>query len=44
MTSHNCSGYPLKTGEKESMHWHLAGVVYVLNSAKLKFTYPGLPK
>src|SRR6267143_7204454 len=32
--------YRLKAGEKEPMHSHPAGVVYVLNGAKLKFSYP----
>jgi quercetin dioxygenase-like cupin family protein len=32
--------YRLKPGEKEPMHSHPAGVVYVLSGAKLKFTYP----
>ena len=32
--------YHLKAGEKEPMHLHLAGVVYVLSGAKLKFSYP----
>lgn len=32
--------YHLKPGEKEPMHSHGAGVVYVLSGAKLKFTYP----
>jgi quercetin dioxygenase-like cupin family protein len=32
--------YRLKTGEKEPMHSHPAGVVYVLSGAKLKFSYP----
>ena len=32
--------YRLKAGEKEAMHSHPAGVVYVLSGAKLKFTYP----
>src|SRR5438874_10408968 len=32
--------YRLKAGEKEPMHSHLAGVVYVLSGAKLKFSYP----
>jgi quercetin dioxygenase-like cupin family protein len=32
--------YRLKAGEKEPMHSHPAGVVYVLTGAKLKFTYP----
>jgi len=32
--------YRLKPGEKEPMHSHPAGVVYVLSSAKAKFTYP----
>ena len=32
--------YHLKAGEKEPMHSHPAGVVYVLSGAKLKFTYP----
>jgi quercetin dioxygenase-like cupin family protein len=32
--------YRLKAGEKEPMHSHPAGVVYVLSGAKLKFTYP----
>jgi quercetin dioxygenase-like cupin family protein len=31
--------YRLKPGEKEAMHSHPAGVVYVLSGAKLKFTY-----
>src|SRR5437764_4614403 len=32
--------YHLKAGEKEPMHSHSAGVVYVLSGAKLKFSYP----
>src|ERR1700736_3442181 len=32
--------YRLKPGEKEPMHSHPAGVVYVLNGTKLKVTYP----
>jgi len=32
--------YRLKPGEKEPMHSHMAGVVYVLGGGKLKFTYP----
>jgi quercetin dioxygenase-like cupin family protein len=32
--------YRLKPGEKEAMHSHPAGVVYVLGGAKLKFTFP----
>jgi quercetin dioxygenase-like cupin family protein len=32
--------YHLKAGEKEPMHSHSAGVVYVLSGGKLKFTYP----
>ena len=32
--------YHLKPGEKEPMHSHPAGVVYVLSGAKLKFTFP----
>jgi quercetin dioxygenase-like cupin family protein len=32
--------YRLKAGEKEPMHSHSAGVVYVLSGAKLKFSYP----
>jgi quercetin dioxygenase-like cupin family protein len=32
--------YHLKPGEKEPMHSHPAGVVYVLSGGKLKFTYP----
>ena len=32
--------YRLKPGEKEPMHSHPAGVVYVLSGAKLKFTDP----
>ena len=32
--------YRLKAGEKESVHSHPAGVVYVLSGAKLKFSYP----
>jgi quercetin dioxygenase-like cupin family protein len=32
--------YRLKPGEKEPMHSHPAGVVYVLSGAKLKFSYP----
>jgi beta-alanine degradation protein BauB len=31
--------YRLKPGEKEPMHSHPAGVVYVLSGAKLKFSY-----
>src|SRR2546421_4587999 len=32
--------YHLKAGEKEPMHSHSAGVVYVLSGGKLKFSYP----
>src|SRR6266478_4463316 len=32
--------YRLKAGEKEPMHSHPGGVVYVLSGAKLKFSYP----
>src|SRR6059058_4098321 len=32
--------YRLKAGEKEPMHSHPAGVVYVLGGGKVKFTYP----
>jgi quercetin dioxygenase-like cupin family protein len=32
--------YRLKAGEKEPMHSHPTGVVYVLSAAKIKFTYP----
>ena len=32
--------YRLKAGEKEPMHSHPVGVVYVLSGAKLKFSYP----
>jgi quercetin dioxygenase-like cupin family protein len=32
--------YRLKAGEKEPMHSHPAGVVYVLSGAKLTFSYP----
>src|SRR2546421_13084315 len=32
--------YHLKAGEKEPMHSHPVGVVYVLGGAKLKFSYP----
>ena len=32
--------YRLKAGEKEPVHSHPAGVVYVLSDAKLKFSYP----
>ena len=32
--------YRLKAGEKEAMHSHPAGVVYVLSGGKLKFSYP----
>jgi beta-alanine degradation protein BauB len=32
--------YRLKAGEKEPMHSHPAGVVYVLSGGKVKFTYP----
>ena len=32
--------YRLKVREKEPMHSHPAGVVYVLSGAKLKFSYP----
>src|SRR3981189_1727545 len=32
--------YRLKAGEKEPMHSHPAGVVYVLSDAKPKFSYP----
>lgn len=32
--------YRLKAGEKEPMHSHPAGVVYVLSGAKLKMSYP----
>jgi beta-alanine degradation protein BauB len=32
--------YHLKAGEKEPMHSHPAGIVYVLSGATLKFSYP----
>jgi quercetin dioxygenase-like cupin family protein len=32
--------YRLRPGEKEAMHSHPAGVVYVLSGAKLKVNYP----
>ena len=32
--------YRLKAGEKEPMHSHPGGVVYVLSGATLKFSYP----
>ena len=32
--------YRLKPGEKEPMHSHPAGVVYVLSEGTLKFSYP----
>ncbi|PYK60077.1 MAG: cytoplasmic protein [Verrucomicrobia bacterium] len=32
--------YHLKAGEKEPMHSHPTGVVYVLSGGKLKFSYP----
>jgi quercetin dioxygenase-like cupin family protein len=32
--------YRLKAREKEPMHSHPAGVVYVLSGTKLKFSYP----
>jgi beta-alanine degradation protein BauB len=32
--------YRLKAGEKEPMHSHPAGVVYVLSGAKLRLSYP----
>src|SRR5882762_11247065 len=32
--------YRLKPGEKEPIHSHPAGVVYVLSGATLKFSYP----
>jgi len=32
--------YRLKPGEKEPMHSHPAGVVYVLSGGTLKFSYP----
>ncbi len=32
--------YRLKPGEKEPMHSHPAGVVYVLSGTKLKVSYP----
>src|SRR5437867_12948583 len=32
--------YRLKPGEKEPMHSHPAGVVYVLSGARVKFSYP----
>ena len=32
--------YRLKPGEKEPMHSHPAGVVYVLGGGTLKFSYP----
>src|SRR5947207_9282433 len=32
--------YRLKAGEREPMHSHPAGVVYVLSSAKLKISHP----
>ena len=31
---------PSQRGEKEAMHSHPAGVVYVLSGGKLKFSYP----
>src|SRR6266513_6402353 len=31
---------PPQSGEKEAMHSHPAGVVYVLSGGKLKFSYP----
>src|SRR5437763_11511823 len=35
--------YRLKPGEKEAMHSHPAGVVYVLSGGTLEFTYPDGP-
>jgi quercetin dioxygenase-like cupin family protein len=35
--------YHLKPHEIEPMHSHPAGIVYVLNGAKLKFTIPDRP-
>src|SRR5947207_13284932 len=32
--------YHLKAGEKEPIHSHPTGVVYVLSGGKLKFSYP----
>ena len=32
--------YRLKAGEREPMHSHPAGIVYLLSGAKMKFTYP----
>ena len=32
--------YRLQAGEKEPMHSHPAGVVYVLSGATLRFSYP----
>ncbi len=32
--------YHLQPGEREAMHSHPAGVIYVLSGAKLKFSYP----
>src|SRR2546423_15455687 len=32
--------YHLQPGEREAMHSHPAGVIYVLSCAKLKFSYP----
>jgi quercetin dioxygenase-like cupin family protein len=32
--------YHLKPGEKEPMHSHPAGVVYVLSGGTIKFTFP----
>src|SRR5436305_13386317 len=32
--------YRLKAGEKEPVHSHPAGVVYVLSDCKLRFSYP----
>jgi len=32
--------YRLKAREKEAMHSHPAGIVYVLSGGKLKFSYP----
>lgn len=32
--------FRLKPGEKEPMHSHPAGVIYVLNGATLRFSYP----
>jgi quercetin dioxygenase-like cupin family protein len=33
--------YRLKPGEKEPMHSHTTGILYIFGDAKMKTTYPG---